>query len=213
MWFLSFSFPIQLLVSATLVRIFSWLCSQSTAGGDDTFGTLDLLAQIQVFGGLLGETVQSIHACGEDIDILNSFEYLGSIIHNNGGLHQEVLWWIGMAHGVMDLLKKNIWRCQYLCKQTKIQIFKLLVISFLLHGCETSTLNTDLKRWIDVLGNKCLHRMMGYCWNDCVKSAISPWNWIKAYYQHSPPTSTPAIWACGTLPRSRSCFSGCLWNG
>ena len=33
----------------------------------------------------------------------------------------------------------------------------------------------------------------------CVKSATAPWDWIKAYYHHSPPTSTPAIWACGTV--------------
>ena len=31
----------------------------------------------QGFGGLLGETVQCIHVCGEDIDILDSFKYLG----------------------------------------------------------------------------------------------------------------------------------------
>ena len=29
----------------------------------------------------------------------------------------------------------------------------------LLYGCETWTLNTDLKRWIDVFGNKCLWRI------------------------------------------------------
>ena len=41
--------------------------------------------KVQVFGGLLDETVQSIYACGEDIDILDSFKYLGSVVHNNGG--------------------------------------------------------------------------------------------------------------------------------
>ena len=33
-----------------------------------------------MFRGLLGEAVQSIHACGEDIDILESFTYLGSVV-------------------------------------------------------------------------------------------------------------------------------------
>ena len=59
---------------------------------------------IQVFGGLLGEMVQSIHACGEDIDILDSFTYLGNVDHNNGESRQEVLQWIALAHGVMDSL-------------------------------------------------------------------------------------------------------------
>ena len=48
-----------------------------------------------MFGGLLDETVQSIHACSENIDILDSFTYLGSVVHNNGGSCQEVLRWIG----------------------------------------------------------------------------------------------------------------------
>ena len=85
-------------------------------------------SKVQVFGGLLDETVQSIHACGEDIDILESFTYLGSVVHNNGGSHKKVLQWIGLTHGVMDSHSTSIWHCQYLCRRTKIWIFKLLVI-------------------------------------------------------------------------------------
>ena len=40
-----------------------------------------------------------------------------------------------------------------------------------MHVCLTSTLNTDLKMQIDVIGNKCLRSIMGYRWNDFV----SPW--------------------------------------
>ena len=47
------------------------------------------------FGGLLDETVESIHACGEVIDILDSFKYLGSVVYNNGESRQEVLRQIG----------------------------------------------------------------------------------------------------------------------
>ena len=129
--------------------------------------------KVQVFGGLLGETVQCIHACGEDIDILESFTYLGSIILNNGGSRQEVLRRIDLVHIVMDLLSTSIWRCWYLCRRTNIRIFRSLVITVLLYGCETWTLNTDLKRRIDVFGNKCLRRIMGYRWNDCQISNCS----------------------------------------
>ena len=48
-----------------------------------------LKTKVQVFGGLLDETVQSIHVCGKNIDILDSFTYLGSMVHNNGGSHQD----------------------------------------------------------------------------------------------------------------------------
>ena len=54
------------------------------------------ITKVQVFGGLLDETVQCIHACGEDIDILDSFKYLGNVVHNNSGSRQEVLRRIGI---------------------------------------------------------------------------------------------------------------------
>ncbi|KAG0710786.1 putative epidermal cell surface receptor [Chionoecetes opilio] len=94
-----------------------------------------LKTKVQVFGGLLDEAVQSVHACGEDIEILESFTYLGSAVHNDRGSRQEVLRRIGIAHGVMDSLSGSIWRCRYLCRRTKIRIFKSLVIPVLLYGC------------------------------------------------------------------------------
>ncbi|KAG0713019.1 Protein fantom [Chionoecetes opilio] len=58
-----------------------------------------LKTKVQVFGGLLDEAVQSLHAGGEDIEILESFTYLGSTVQNDGGSRQEVLRRIGIAHG------------------------------------------------------------------------------------------------------------------
>ncbi|XP_069977663.1 uncharacterized protein [Penaeus vannamei] len=39
--------------------------------------------KIQDFGGLLGELVQSICACGEDVEFTENFTYLGSAVHRN----------------------------------------------------------------------------------------------------------------------------------
>ncbi|KAG0718623.1 Transient receptor potential channel pyrexia [Chionoecetes opilio] len=96
-----------------------------------------LKTKVQVFGGLLDEMVQSVHACGEDIEILESFTYLGSAVHNDGESRQEILRRIGIAHGAMDSLSGSIWRCRYLCRRTKIRIIKSLVIPVLLYGLET----------------------------------------------------------------------------
>ncbi|KAG0717153.1 hypothetical protein GWK47_055077 [Chionoecetes opilio] len=59
-----------------------------------------LKTKVQVFEGLIDETVQSVHACGEDIEISESFTYLGSAVQNDGGSRQEVLQRIGIAHGL-----------------------------------------------------------------------------------------------------------------
>lgn len=41
--------------------------------------------------GLLDESVQFVLVCGEDSDILKTRTYLGSLVQNNGGSHEEVL--------------------------------------------------------------------------------------------------------------------------
>ena len=110
------------------------------------------------------------HISFSTLQLQFKFKYLGSVVHNNGGSRQEVLQWIDLAHGVMDSLSTSIWRCRYLCRRTKIQIFKSLVIQVLLYSCETWTLNTDLKSQIDVFGNKCLCSIMGYHWKDFVSN-------------------------------------------
>ena len=43
--------------------------------------------KVQLFEGILDETVQSVHACGEDIEILKNFTYLGSVVHNEPRSH------------------------------------------------------------------------------------------------------------------------------
>ena len=102
--------------------------------------------KVQAFGGVLDETVQSVHARGEDIEIFRNFTYFGSVMHNDGGSSQEGTRRITPAHGVMDSINTRNLLCRYLCRRTKIRIFKSLMIPVLLYGCETSTLNTDLKR-------------------------------------------------------------------
>ena len=126
--------------------------------------------KVQAFGGLLDDTVQSVHACGEDIEVLESFTYLGSVVHNNGGSSQDVTRRIGLAQGVMNSLNTSIWRCRYLCRRTKIRVFKSLVLPVLLYGCETWTLTRDLERRLDVFGTMSLRRIMGYRWYDFVSN-------------------------------------------
>ncbi len=45
----------------------------------------------QVFGGLLDEAVRSVCASGEDIEVLESFTYLCSVIHNTGRSGPQVI--------------------------------------------------------------------------------------------------------------------------
>ena len=72
----------------------------------------------------MDESVQAVHAYGKDIEVPVNFAYFGV---DNGGLSQEIVWRIGLVHGVMESLNTSIWRSWYLCKRMKIQIFKRLL--------------------------------------------------------------------------------------
>ena len=126
--------------------------------------------KIQDFGGLLGEPVQSIHACGEDVEVTESFTYLGSVVHISGLSDQEVSRRIGLATGAVNSINKSIWRCRYLCRRTKLRVFKALILPVLLYGSETWTLSSALESRLDAFCNKSLRRIMGYSWQDHVSN-------------------------------------------
>ncbi|KAG0710251.1 putative nuclease HARBI1 [Chionoecetes opilio] len=89
-----------------------------------------LKTKVQVFEGLVDEIV---HACGEDIEISESFTYLGSAVQNDGGSRQEVLRRIGIAHGVMALarcLHKSGGALQY----TPVKCARIMIGCIFLHN-------------------------------------------------------------------------------
>lgn len=55
------------------------------------------------------------------------------------------LWQIVLVQDVMDSLNMSIWCFHYLCKRTKIQIFRSVVFPLLCYGHKTQSLNGDLK--------------------------------------------------------------------
>ena len=111
-----------------------------------------------------------VRACGEDIEVTESFTYLVSAVHNSGLSYQEVSRRIGLAAGVMNSLDKSIWRCRYLCRRTKLRVFRTLVMPVLLYGSETWTLSSALETRLDAFCNRSLSRIMGHCWRDRVSN-------------------------------------------
>lgn len=91
---------------------------------------------------------------------------------------------------------------RYLCRQTKIWIFKSFMLpAALLYGLKQGHWIVRM-RHVHAFGLKCLHRVMGGCyWNEFVKPEIIWWNWIEACYQLIPWMATMVIGARGMLPR------------
>ena len=106
---------------------------------------------------VLDETIQSVHVFGENIEILKNFTYLGSVLHNDGAPSQKLT------------RRTELWirSTRVLALSISVQTDKDLDLQLagdpcLLSGYETWTLNTDLRRRIDVFGIRLIRRMMGY---------------------------------------------------
>ena len=59
-----------------------------------------------------------------------------------------------------------VWRCRYLCKRTRVRVFRSLVLPVLLYSCETWTVTGELRRRLNSFGTMSLRRILGYRWHD-----------------------------------------------
>ena len=126
--------------------------------------------KIQAFNDILDAAVLSVSVCSEDVEVTQRFTYLGSDIHVSPGCEPEVNRHLGRAWGVMDSLDHGEWHCRYLCRRTKVLVFRSLVRPVLLYGCETWTLTRDLRWRFNSFGTRSLWRIIGYHWSDFVSN-------------------------------------------
>ena len=77
--------------------------------------------KIQALNDILDAAVLSVPVCGEDVEVVERFPYLGSDIHVSAGCESEVNRHLGWAWGVMDSLDNGVWCCRYLCGRTKVE--------------------------------------------------------------------------------------------
>ena len=77
--------------------------------------------------------------------------------------------WFGPG-GVMDLLDHGVLHCRYLCRKTKVRVFRSLVLPVLLYRCETWTMTRDLRRILNSFDTRSLRRILGCRWSDFVSN-------------------------------------------
>ena len=116
----------------------------------------------------------SIIMDGKKLEEVSSFKYLGATLTKDGTCKTEIHIWIVAATAAMARLTRV--RKSNISFQTKFKLYKSLVISILLYGCETWTLLAETERRIQAFENKCLrkllhisyweHRTNEYVWNE-----------------------------------------------
>ena len=70
--------------------------------------------KIQAFNDILDVAILSVPVCGEDVEVIERFTYLGSDIHVSTCCELEVNRRLGQVWGVMDSLDHGVW-CSGTC--------------------------------------------------------------------------------------------------
>lgn len=84
-----------------------------------------------------GEAPSPLHISGEEVEFVTSFNYLGSIVTNNGNIATEINWRHALAASAMKTLWKPLWKHCSMSRETKLRIYNTSVLSILLYGAET----------------------------------------------------------------------------
>jgi hypothetical protein len=106
---------------------------------------------------------------GEEIEQVDSFTYLGSIVTSDGGSEEDVRVWIRKADGAFIQLYP-IWKSKIISKKTKICIFNTNVKSVLLYACETWKVNQQISKRVQVFVNCCLRWILNLWWPDILSN-------------------------------------------
>ena len=126
--------------------------------------------KIQEFGSILDAAAKSCRVVGEEVEIVEKFTYLGSVVHSSTSCEPEVARRLGLAYGAMNSLEKAVWRSRYLSRKTKVRVFSSLVMPVLLYSCEAWTLTGELKRRLNTFVCNSLRKILGIRWQDFVSN-------------------------------------------
>ena len=120
-----------------------------------------------VFGD--GKIRQEIRVGRKNVENVDKFEYLGSLITWGNNCSEEIRRRIGKAAGTMASLR-HVWNGKKLTIQNKIRILTTCVFSVLLYASETWTLKETDKKKLLAFEMKCYRRILRISWKDMMKN-------------------------------------------
>ena len=112
---------------------------------------------------------QEIQIGSKNVENVDKFEYLGSLITWDDNCSEEIRRRIGKATGAMASLR-HVWNGKKLTVQNKHRILTAYVFSELLYASETWTLKETDKKKLLAFEMKCYWRILRISWKDMIKN-------------------------------------------
>ena len=110
--------------------------------------------------GINEEDKKPIAVNGGEIECIDEFPYLGSVVMSNGRLYAEVDRCIANASRAFGALRKPVFDDENLSLSTKRKVYNACVLSVLLYGSETWTLLRKHVKRLDGFHHKCVRTVL-----------------------------------------------------
>ena len=106
----------------------------------------------------------------EEVTLKNveEFTYLGSCISSSGTLDSEISRRVAKASSAFGRLWTRVWHERGILQETKVAVYKAVVLTSLLYGAETWTCYRHHIKKLDQFHLRCLRRLLGIHWEDRV---------------------------------------------
>mgnify|MGYP006273469667 CR=1 FL=1 len=131
----------------------------------DAYGMEVSTEKSKVLVNSANDTTAQIYMNGQQLEEVDAFKYLGATLTKDGRSTTEIKTRLAMATSAMTKLNK-IWRSNDISFKTKVKLFRSLVISILLYGCESWTMTAETTKRIQTFETKCFRRLLGISWKD-----------------------------------------------
>jgi len=103
---------------------------------------------------------------GQKLQAVDRFTYLGSTLSREVNIDAETNNRIAKASAAYGRLRKNVWKRRGLSTTTKLKVYCTVVLTTLLHACETWTVYKRHAKQLNRFHMSCLRRLFRIKWQD-----------------------------------------------
>ena len=102
---------------------------------------------------------------GNKIEVVNQFEYLGSIINNKGESTTEIRRRLAMARSTVQSMS-HIWKSRGLSLSLKVRLLHATSFSIAIYGSESWAMTKNDRKRVDAFEMWCYRRLLHVSWKD-----------------------------------------------
>ena len=103
-----------------------------------------------------------------ELKVINIFKYLGGMVSNDGSLDKEITSRISKASQALGCLRNRLLNHHNVTLDTKLKVYRAVVLSSLLYGCETWTVYRRHLKQLERFHQRSLLSILGIRWQDRV---------------------------------------------